>query len=103
MAKNDVVLLDSLIEKARAQFAVSDDSELFELFSFDQLLKQHEPSIDEIESGWSDGGNAEGQAGRHPRAVPACHHFRDGELEILTHVRLRLTPLLYVLVGRSAF
>jgi len=57
MAKNDVVLLDSLIEKARAQFSVSDDSELFELFCFNQLLKQHEPSFDELETGWTDGGN----------------------------------------------
>jgi hypothetical protein len=35
MAKNDVVLLDSLVQKARSQLtAASDESELFELFCF---------------------------------------------------------------------
>jgi len=57
MAKNDVVLLDSLIDKSRSQFAVSDDSELFELYGFNQLLKQHEPSFEDLETGWTDGGN----------------------------------------------
>ena len=57
MARNDVVLLDSLIEKARARFPQSDDAEPFELFCFEQLLKDYEPSIDELESGWTDGGN----------------------------------------------
>jgi hypothetical protein len=27
------------------------------MFCFDQLLKQYEPSIDELETGWTDGGN----------------------------------------------
>ncbi len=57
MARNDVVLLDSLIEKARSLFGASDDAELFELFCFNQLLKQHEPSVDDLETGWTDGGN----------------------------------------------
>ena len=57
MAKNDIVLLDSLVEKSRARLPIKDDSELFELFSFDQILKIYEPSIEELESGWTDGGN----------------------------------------------
>jgi hypothetical protein len=57
MAKNDVVLLDSLVEKARTRFGLTDDSELFEMFCFNELLKQYEPSIEELETGWTDGGN----------------------------------------------
>jgi hypothetical protein len=58
MAKNDVVLLDSLVAKARSQFVTTrDDSELFEVFCFDQVLKDFDPSSDELESGWTDGGN----------------------------------------------
>jgi hypothetical protein len=58
MAQNDIVLLDSLIEKSRARLSLAqDDGELFELFAFEQLLKPYEPSIDELEAGWTDGGN----------------------------------------------
>jgi hypothetical protein len=58
MAQNDIVLLDSLIEKSRARLSLAqDDSELFELFPFEQLLKPYEPSIDELEASWTDGGN----------------------------------------------
>lgn len=56
MARNDVVLLDSLVTKARPQLGQTwDESELFELFSFDQILKDYEPSYEELESGWTDG------------------------------------------------
>ena len=37
--------------------APRNEFELFELFSFEQLLKRYEPSIDELEGGWTDGGN----------------------------------------------
>jgi hypothetical protein len=57
MARNDIVLLDSLISKSRDRYSRTDDSELFELYVFDQLLKQHEPSFDDLEAGWTDGGN----------------------------------------------
>jgi AIPR protein len=64
MAKNDVVLLDSLVQKAKSQItAASDDSELFELFCFNQILKQYEPTFDDLESGWTDGGNDGGLDG----------------------------------------
>lgn len=56
MARNDVVLLDSIIEKTRASFRTElDDSEVFELFCFDQLLKDYDFSYEELESGWTDG------------------------------------------------
>lgn len=58
MAKNDIILLDSLIEKSKTSFTnCKDNSELFEFFSFDQILKEFSPSIDELETGWTDGSN----------------------------------------------
>ncbi|QEG42744.1 AIPR family protein [Roseimaritima ulvae] len=64
MAKNDVVLLDSIVEKCRPQFGAElDDGELFELFSFDQILKDYEPSFEDLEAGWTDGGNDGGLDG----------------------------------------
>jgi hypothetical protein len=58
MATNDIVLLDSLVGKAAARFSnPQDESELFELFAFEQVLKTYEPSFDELEGGWTDGGN----------------------------------------------
>jgi hypothetical protein len=64
MARNDVVILDSLVEKARVQLGkASDDSELFELFSFDQVMKDYDLSYEELETGWTDGGNDGGVDG----------------------------------------
>jgi len=58
VAKNDILLLDSLLEKARAEYLrAKDGSELFELFCFDQLLKDFDLSIDDLEDGWTDGSN----------------------------------------------
>jgi len=58
MARNDVVLLDRLVEKTRDQLGKDrKEYELFEIFSFDQVLKDYEPSFEELESGWCDGGN----------------------------------------------
>jgi hypothetical protein len=52
MARNDIVLLDSLVEKARHRLTTAqDDSELFELFDFEQILKKYQLSIDELGSG----------------------------------------------------
>ncbi|MDX6531180.1 MAG: hypothetical protein QOH41_3470 [Blastocatellia bacterium] len=56
MARNDVVLLDSLVDKARDRLGKNrDESEIFELFCFDQLLKDYDLSYDELEEGWTDG------------------------------------------------
>lgn len=64
MARNDVVILDSLLEKAREKLGkASDDSELFELFSFEQVLKDYDLSYEELETGWTDGGDDGGVDG----------------------------------------
>jgi AIPR protein len=56
MPRNDIVLLDSLITKARLQLGEQHrESEIFELFCFDQVLKDYELSYEELESGWTDG------------------------------------------------
>lgn len=58
MARNDIVLLDSLVQKSQEQLGSGiSESELFELFVFDQVLKDYDPSFEELESGWTDGGN----------------------------------------------
>ena len=63
MAPNDVLLLDSLVQKSIAQVGDREKSELFELFCFDQILKDAELSFEELESGWTDGGNDGGLDG----------------------------------------
>jgi hypothetical protein len=56
MAQNDIVLLDSLVSRAKNRFGgQADDSELFELFCFEQVLKDLDPTYEELESGWTDG------------------------------------------------
>ncbi len=72
MGTNDVVLLDSLVDKARARFGASDSSEIFELFCFEQLLKDSEPSYEELEAGWTDGPEDGG--------VDGFYVFVDGRL-----------------------
>jgi hypothetical protein len=58
MAKNDVVLIDGIIEdRARAGIPSNQKDEVFEYFSFEQILKDFDPSREEIESGWVDGRN----------------------------------------------
>lgn len=57
MAKNDVVLIDALIDdKLSNSKSTSARGEVFELFVFEQLLKFADLSQDEINSGWTDGG-----------------------------------------------
>src|SRR2546421_345940 len=57
MARNDIVLVDSLVNKLKDQIRNRDDSEVFELFSFDQVLKDFDLSYEELETGWTDGGD----------------------------------------------
>ena len=58
MARNDVVLLDSLMKRLSPRFGTSlPDSERFELFAFDQLLKPYDPTYEDLSAGWVDGGN----------------------------------------------
>ena len=47
MARNDVVLLDSFLAKAKSRFPDGlDDSEVMELFSFEQILKDFDLSYE---------------------------------------------------------
>jgi len=56
MARNDVVLVDSLVSKASSYLGPQrEESEIFELFCFDHILKDYELSYEELESGWTDG------------------------------------------------
>jgi len=55
MAKNDVVLVDAIIERAQIESPDKDVGELFEYFVFSQILKNYDLSPDEINLGWTDG------------------------------------------------
>ncbi|MDP2997866.1 MAG: AIPR family protein [Bryobacterales bacterium] len=56
MARNDVVFVDSLVKKASSSLGDNrSESEIFELFCFDNVLKDCELSYEELESGWTDG------------------------------------------------
>jgi len=56
MAKNDVVLLDGVLdERVTNALPSTKRDEVFEFFAFEQILKDFDPSSDEIESGWVDG------------------------------------------------
>jgi hypothetical protein len=64
MAKNDVVLVDTILQGRRADRYPSDDpGEVFELFAFEQVLKPFDLSQDEIEHGWIDGRDDAGMDG----------------------------------------
>jgi len=52
VADNNLVLIDSILSK---QSTGEDKSEVFEVFSFNQILKDFDLSVDEIEQGWVDG------------------------------------------------
>ena len=56
MAKNDVVLIDAIIDQRLAEgHPSSQRDEVFEFLALEQLLKDYDLSHDEIESGWVDG------------------------------------------------
>jgi len=56
MAKNDVVLLDGIIDQRLAEGLPSNErDEVFEFLCLEQLLKDYDLSRDDIESGWIDG------------------------------------------------
>jgi hypothetical protein len=58
MAKNDVLLVDGIVDERIAKGIPSDRrDEAFELFAFEQLLKSADLSLDELKSGWVDGGD----------------------------------------------
>jgi hypothetical protein len=56
MAKNDIVLLDGILdERVREGLPSQQSDEVFEYLSFEQILKDYDLSREEIEAGWVDG------------------------------------------------
>ncbi|WFP48955.1 AIPR family protein [Methylomonas sp. EFPC3] len=55
MAKNDAVLLDSLLQQQLAAKPDTDVGELFERFVLEQILKNFDLSNEELDFGWTDG------------------------------------------------
>src|SRR5712671_5037946 len=56
MAKNDLILLDGIVDKRLAERLPSDQrDEVFEYFVIEEQLKDYDLSRDDIESGWIDG------------------------------------------------
>lgn len=52
MTSNDVIVLDSILEQKKKQMANSlSDSDYFELFTFEQSLKDYDLTYDELKSG----------------------------------------------------
>lgn len=57
MASNDLVLLDSLLQQRSSEVGIGmTDSEYFELFAAEQVLKDYDLSYEQIEDGLVDGG-----------------------------------------------
>ena len=58
MSNNDVIVLNSLLEQRRTQIASTiKEDQFFEIFSFEQVLKNYDLSYEEIESGKVGAGN----------------------------------------------
>lgn len=55
MATNDLLLLDGVIDDLLEQEGVSDRGKVFEFFALNQLLKDWDLGIEELNSGWTDG------------------------------------------------
>lgn len=56
MAKNDIVLLDGILDQRTTEgFPSQKSDEVFEYLAFEQVLKDYDLSREEIESGWVDG------------------------------------------------
>ena len=55
MAKNDAVLLDSLLQQRHAASSETSVGELFERFVLEQILKNFDLSSEELDFGWTDG------------------------------------------------
>ena len=99
MPTNDIILLDSLLQKNKPLYGTRDDeSEYFELFSIDNVLKNFELSLDELEDGWVDDSDDGG--------IDGFYVFIDGiflsdQFET-KHVRQEPHIEVYVLTVKSA-
>lgn len=73
MSKNDIVLLDAIIEeRKKMKFPSEDIGEVFEFFSIEQMLKDYELPQDKLHSGWIDG-NGDG-------GIDGAYVFVNGNL-----------------------
>jgi hypothetical protein len=58
MPSNDIILLNSLLQKNKHLYGtLGDEFEYLELFSIDSVLKNYELSLDELGDGWVDESN----------------------------------------------
>jgi hypothetical protein len=73
MAKNDSILIDGIVAQRVADGKPSDNKgEVFEYFSFEQVLKEYDLSDEELESGSVDG--------RHDGGIDGFYIFVNGHL-----------------------
>ncbi|MEH2513532.1 hypothetical protein V1291_004886 [Nitrobacteraceae bacterium AZCC 1564] len=73
MAKNDSILIDGIISQRAADRKPSDDKgEVFEYFSFEQILKEYDLSDEELEAGSVDG--------RHDGGIDGFFIFVNGHM-----------------------
>ena len=73
MSKNDIVLVDAIIEeRKKVKFPSDDIGEVFEFFAIEQLLKDYELPQDKLYSGWIDG-NGDG-------GIDGAYIFINGNL-----------------------
>jgi hypothetical protein len=99
MPTNDVILLNSLLQKNKPLYGTRDDeSEYFELFSIDNVLKNFELSLDELEDGWVDDPDDGGIDGFY---VFVDGIFLSDQFET-KHVRQEPHVEVYVLTVKSA-
>jgi hypothetical protein len=89
MARNDVILVDGIIdERVPKSLPSPKRDEVFEFFAFEQILKFADLSPDEINSGWVDGGNDGGIDGfflfvnDHLLSDPATFHWPRGKADV---------------------
>lgn len=73
MPSNDLLLLNSILQKSKPALGTrADDGEYFELFVFDNVLKNYDLPLDDLEDGWVDGGDDGG--------IDGFYTFVDGVL-----------------------
>jgi hypothetical protein len=99
MPSNDIILLNSILQKNKPLYGTRDDeSEYFELFSIDSVLKNYELSLDELEDGWVDESNDGGIDGLY---VFVDGIFLSDQFET-KHVRQEPHIEVYILTVKSA-
>lgn len=99
MPSNDVILLNSILQKNKPLYGTRDaESEYFELFSIDNVLKNFELSLDELEDGWVDDSDDGGIDGFY---VFVDGIFLSDQFET-KHVRQEPHIEVYILTVKSA-